>query len=890
MFSNDCIIENNLCLNNDIGIEIEESTQCTITNNTCSNNGGGILLNDYSDYCTIENNTCSSNSNYGLYLKRLSECTIKSNTFSNNDYGIILTYFSSDCLFENNIITKNNVGILLMDSSQDNSAHYNNIFNNVKYGIQAVNNNYRINATNNYWGAANGPYHATKNSDGDGDNITDDVDFEPWLEEKRPMSPVAFIESISSNPAIEGETIRFEGSDMNDDQILLYTWRSNIDGEFFNDTEKVCTYDSLSVGTHTIYFKIQNESKVWSDEVTASLIVTNQPVAEIVSISPNIALDTETIHFQGAGTDEDGSITTYAWRSNIYGEFYNGSSEEFSYSDLPLGVHNIFLKVQDNYGIWSESVEDSITIHERPVATIVSISPNPALNTDTISFNGEGTDDGTIERYVWRMNETELYNGSGTDFSDSSFISGSYSIFLKVQDNYGVWSEDVNTTLIINERPNAIIDLISPNPGFITDEIHFSGNGTDDGTIERYVWRTDDVELYDGPDPEFSYFPFNPGSYNIYLKVADNYGIWSEEVDTILTIYEQPTALIDLVLPNPGIVNEPIIFRANGTDDGTIERYVWRTGEGEFYNNTIPQFSYSAFLAGTYSIYLKVQDNHGIWSDEVNVTLIIHERPVAEIVSISPSPATEGNTITFVGNGSDDGSIVRYTWRSDELELYNDTITSFTLSTLPVGTHIIYLSVQDNFGVWSDEVSEILIIHERPTGTIDTISPNPALHTDTIQFSALGQDDGTVVRYAWRTEESEISNGTDAGFSYSDLTPGIYTIYLKVQDNYGVWSEEVSHELVILADTDDDGIPDKDDAFPTDPAASVDTDGDGYPEEWNVGKSKTDSTTGLKLDEYPDDPNKWKKEESGGGGFLPGFELVILSVSIFISITISRKK
>ena len=39
-------------------------------------------------------------------------------------------------------------------------------------------------------------------------------------------------------------------------------------------------------------------------------------------------------------------------------------------------------------------------------------------------------------------------------------------------------------------------------------------------------------------------------------------------------------------------------------------------------------------------------------------------------------------------------------------------------------------------------------------------------------------------------------------------------------------------------DTDMDGVDD-DDAFPTDPAASVDTDGDGMPDDWNEGATQS---------------------------------------------------
>jgi hypothetical protein len=54
-------------------------------------------------------------------------------------------------------------------------------------------------------------------------------------------------------------------------------------------------------------------------------------------------------------------------------------------------------------------------------------------------------------------------------------------------------------------------------------------------------------------------------------------------------------------------------------------------------------------------------------------------------------------------------------------------------------------------------------------------------------------------------------------------------------------------------DTDGDGVSNLQDAFPTDPAASVDSDRDGYPDAWNAGKRQSDSTTGLTLDAFPKD-------------------------------------
>jgi hypothetical protein len=79
-----------------------------------------------------------------------------------------------------------------------------------------------------------------------------------------------------------------------------------------------------------------------------------------------------------------------------------------------------------------------------------------------------------------------------------------------------------------------------------------------------------------------------------------------------------------------------------------------------------------------------------------------NQLPTAYIDSISPTGATEGQTVTFTGHGTDaDGTVVAWRWTSN-IDGQIGTTASFTTSALSAGAHTISLTVQDNSDGWSE--------------------------------------------------------------------------------------------------------------------------------------------------------------------------------------------
>ena len=112
-----------------------------------------------------------------------------------------------------------------------------------------------------------------------------------------------------------------------------------------------------------------------------------------------------------------------------------------------------------------------VTSNQPPTAYIDSISPTEPSGGETVTFDSHGTDsDGTVVAYRWRSSIDGALSAKAT-FETSALSEGEHTIYLKVQDNNGDWSEEVSSTVIVTGEAAAlpVVSAFGADPGSIVE-------------------------------------------------------------------------------------------------------------------------------------------------------------------------------------------------------------------------------------------------------------------------------------------------------------------------------------------------------------------------------------------------------------------------------------
>jgi hypothetical protein len=146
------------------------------------------------------------------------------------------------------------------------------------------------------------------------------------------------------------------------------------------------------------------------------------------------------VSFSGHGTDADGTIAAYNWRSSIDGQLSTLAS--FSSSALAAGAHTIFFKVRDNLGAWSPEAQRSLQVN------------SPSGPVEVILDNGQP---GTSSAGTWKPSGSANWFGTDSLYADDAGESYTFQLNLPQAGTYDVYAWWTRSS---SRRPDVPVDIV----------------------------------------------------------------------------------------------------------------------------------------------------------------------------------------------------------------------------------------------------------------------------------------------------------------------------------------------------------------------------------------------------------------------------------------------
>ena len=497
--------------------------------------------------------------------------------------------------------------------------------------------------------------------------------------------PTAVIDSISPNPADEGVSVSFQGTGSDSDgSVVDWEWSSSIDGVFGSSED--LSYSGLSVGTHTISFRVKDDDGAWSTPDTESLTINpvNDPPdvpgnpspsdgATGVSTSPTLSVDVSdpngdsmTVTFYDAS--DDSVIGTDVGVSS-------GGSASVVWSGLGYStVYSWYVVADDgkggstrgpSSGSWSfttmSAPNDPPNTPDTPMGpTTREVGQLGIYYTSATDPNGDRVqyrfnwDDGSISDWT-----NLVYSGQAASKSHSWSSPGTYVVKAQAKDEHGAessWSSGLTVTVTspTNDPPDTPSKPSGPTTGKINTLYTYSTSSTDPNEdMVRYGWDWDGDDIVDewtslytsGAVVGISHTWDTEGTYYVKVRAKDEHNAmssWSEPLSVTIEKEENnPPETPDVNGPTSGKNGREYSYDIVSTDpDEDMIRYIVDWGDGTnittalYHSGVTVTESHTWEKKGTYIIRVKAIDEHGAESDWATLEVSMPRNKIVNYLQI----------------------------------------------------------------------------------------------------------------------------------------------------------------------------------------------------------------------------------------------------------------
>ena len=606
----------------------------------------------------------------------------------------------------------------------------------------------------------------------------------------------------SPSSPVAGDTVSFT-SDASDPEgrILAERWDLDGDGQF-DDDEGSTASRALGAGRHTVSLEVEDR-----DGATAAITKTvdvvdppNRAPSAGFDFTPGDPKVLEPITFTSTSSDSDGAIASLEWDLNNDGNFDDATGAQAQWSFPLAGTYTVRLLATDNEGA-SAAVTRSVTVaaipNDAPVASF-SFAPSSPLTGESVTFTSDSTDDGALAEEEWDLDGDGTYEANGSEVQRTYAVADSYTVRLRVTDEFGVQDTTSKTVTVAEPRndPPTVAFQFSPSSPKSGEIVTFTSTSSDDGVIASQEWDFGDDGSIDATGAEVQRVFDAPKSYTVRLRVTDDKGVFRETTKTVAVPNLAPTADFTFSPASPQ-KGQTVDFSSLATDpENRVLGLAWDLDGDTEYDDASGITAQKAFTtSGSHTVGLKITDQDGA-SDTVSKTLTVaNQAPVASF-GFAPSTPRSFDVVTFNSTSTDpDGveDIVDIDWDVDGDGFDDGSGPQKEHTYTTAGTKTVRIRVTDSAGASAIGQQTVPVENLPPAAKLFSYSPSAPERGQPVSFNAGSSTDrdGSITRYDWDFNGDDVWDRTTTGAttSFAFQSIGLFVVRLRVTDDRGATDE-----------------------------------------------------------------------------------------------------
>lgn len=556
--------------------------------------------------------------------------------------------------------------------------------------------------------------------------------------------------------------------------IISYVWNF---GDGNSSTAQFPTHTYLNDGIYTVTLTVTDQNGCSHTLTKPNYIRLTRPAANF-SGTPTQVCPGETVQFTDLSV-ADTTLTNWLWS---FGDGATSTLRNPSHVYTAAGQYTVTLRVRNVFGCEDEEVKTNyVRVLPGPAASFAvadtgGCTPFQAFFTDTSVPNGF-----PLISWFWEFGDgttSTLRNPTKTYTT-----AGIYTVRLTVTDSRGCTGTTVRN---VTSYVNPIANFRASDTTGCAQFISFADLSISPYEIVAWEWDFGDGNTSTLENPSNTYL--NTGTYNVTLRVTDEYGCQSTITRANYIRVTRPIAafLQDQDVICPGTT---VSFFETSIPDFPIVLYEWDFGDGGTATGTNP--SHAFMQPGLYTVTLTVTNTQGCRATST-ATVEVLTNPVARF-GANPDEACRPAQVVFTDQSQGTNSnLIYWAWSFGDGGSSLSQNPTYTYQT--AGTYQASLLVIDANGCTDDTVVTIQV---NPLPQVNFRADNPlGCAPKSVQFTDLTQSQHAIAGWFWEFGDGTTSTQRNPVKFYAN--DGLYTVRLTVTDINGCVSSHVKNQYIRL--------------------------------------------------------------------------------------------